>query len=324
MRRRAFAAGLALVIVADPIVGAAQPAKVAKIAVLLTRPLSPDYLEALRQGLSALGYVEGRTIVVEQRSADGKIERLDGLAAELVRLRPDVIVASGTQATQAVKRATASIPIVMAMSGDAVGTGLVASLGRPGGNVTGLSIASPELSGKRLELLKEVVPKLANVAVMWNPTDPPRLRDFAELHGASKALRITVTSAEVRTAADFDAAFAVVTAAHPQALLVLPDPLIYPPGQRIVEFAARSRLPAMYGQTGFVEAGGLMSYGPSFVESFRRAAYYVDRILKGAKPGDLPIEQPTKFELVINARTAKALGITLPPSMLLRADRVID
>jgi putative ABC transport system substrate-binding protein len=323
--RAALAVAFILGLLAGPLAGEAQQTgRVPKIGFLATAAPIGSNLEAFRQGLRGFGYVEGQTIAIEQRNAGGKIEQLDGLAGELVRLRPDVIVTAGTQATQAVKRATVSIPIVMALSGDAVGTGLVASLARPGGNVTGLSIVSPELSGKRLELLKEVVPRLSTVAVLWNPADPPRLRDIGELRAAAQRLRITVTAAEVRTTADFEGAFAAVTAARPQALLVLADPLMSASRHRIVAFAARSRLPAMYGQATYVEDGGLIAFGASFSESYRRAAYYVDRILKGAKPGDLPVEQPTKYELVINMKTAKALGLTIPPSVLLRVDQLIE
>jgi putative ABC transport system substrate-binding protein len=303
---------------------AQQAGKVWRVGLLGLSAIPEKRLEAFRQALGEKGYVEGRTLTIDYRTAGGVLDRLEAIAIEMIRAKPDVLVTSGTQATQAAKKATSAIPIVMGVSGDAVGTGLVASLARPGGNITGLTAITPAISGKRLELLKEIVPNLTHIAALSNPDDPPRLRDVAELKTAAAAMRIRVTTANARAAGDFDAAFATVAAARTQALLVFPDPLFNVAAGRIVDFAARQRLPAMYGSANFVERGGLMSFGTSFDELFRRAATYVDKIFKGAKPGDLPVEQPTKFELVINLKTAKVLGSTIPQSILIRADQMID
>ena len=266
----------------------------------------------------------GQNTVIEFRDAGGTSERLPVLASELVRLKVDVIVATGTQAILAAKQATPVIPIVMSAAGDAVGTGLVASLARPGGNVTGLTYISPETSGKRLQLLKEAFPRTARVAILWNPADPPRVLEYKETQSAATTLGLTLQSVEVRGARGFDGAFAAITQGRAEALITFNDPITVVSRQRIVDFAARSRLPAMYERREFVEAGGLISYGPNFLDLFRRAAIYVDKILKGTKPADLPVEQPTKFELVINMKAAKALGLMIPQSRLLRADEVIQ
>jgi putative ABC transport system substrate-binding protein len=280
----------------------------------------------LRQGLRDLGYVEGRNINIEFRTALGHADRLPGLAEELVRLKADVIFAAATPAIEAVKRATSTIPIVMALGGDPVASGLVASLSKPGGNVTGLSSMSAELSGKLLQLLKETVPRLKRVAVLWNPDSPlsPVQKKMAEdLKTAALSLSIELVFVQVGTPEGFDAAFAAASRARVQAMFVAEGPLLYSQRAIIAQLAAKARLPAIYRARVFVDTGGLMSYGASWSDQVRQAAGYVDKILKGAKPADLPIEQPTKFELVVNLKTAKALGITIPQSILVRADEVI-
>jgi putative ABC transport system substrate-binding protein len=274
--------------------------------------------------LRDLGYVEGQSIVIEYRYAEGRPDRLPVLSAELVRLKGDVLVTAGRPAIRAAKEATTSIPIVMAISGDAVATGLVASLARPGANLTGLSILAPELTGKRLQLLKETVPKVSRVAVLWNPTNPDSQLNWKAAQAAGQALRVTLQSLEARDANDFEAAFATMKREHADGLFVLGDPLTVGNQVRIADLALKYRLPGICFWRQFVDAGGLMSYGPSFGDMFRRAAVYVDKILKGAKPADLPGEQPTRFELVINLKTAKALALTAPQSVLVRADQVIQ
>ena len=305
---------------------AQQGVKVPHIGVLF--PGSPATFEprtkAFLQGLGELGYLEGKTIAIEWRWAEDKVERLPELAAELVRVNVDVIVANGTPAIKAARNATKSIPIVMAGVGDPVGIGLVAGLARPGGNLTGLSILAPELSGKRLELLKEVVPKLSRVAAMLNPTNPVYRPELQETHDAARSLGLQIQPVvEVSDLNTLQEGFTTLSRDRVRALLLFTDAIFYSMRGRIVEYAAKSRLPAMYWQREFADDGGLMSYGPFTNELFRRAATYVDKILKGAKPGDLPVEQPTKFELVINLKTAKQIGLTIPPNVLARADRVI-
>jgi putative ABC transport system substrate-binding protein len=281
-------------------------------------------IEAFRQALRGLGHVEG-TFVLEVRYGDGRFERLPELARELVGLKMDVILATSDVVIAAIKRETQTIPIVMVFSTDPMGTGFVASLARPGGNVTGLSNISSELSRKRLELLREAVPGLSRVAALWNPDVRGALLDYKETEGAARLLRLELQSVEVSRAEDLDRAFSAVTKQRAQAL-VLPgaNPVGFINRGKIATFAQRNRLPSMYPTREYVETGGLMSYGPSLPDLFRRAATYVDKILKGAKPADLPVEQPTKFELVINLKTAKALGLTIPPSLLQRADQVIE
>ena len=280
-------------------------------------------LEAFRQGLRALGYVEGQTIALEVRWAEGHVERMPELLVELVGLKMDVIVVSGGQGALAAKKATATIPIVM-FSGDPVGTGLVASLSRPGGNVTGMSNFNEAISGKRLQLLKELVPELARVGVLRNPTNPVHAIVWQQTDVAARKLGVELQPFDARRADDFDAAFAAAKRGNAQALLAFDDPLTYAHRSRVMALAASSRLPAMYGFREFPDEGGLISYGPSLVAFLARAAAFVDKILKGAKPADLPIEQPTKFELIFNLRTAQALGLTVPPSLLARADEVIE
>ena len=304
---------------------AQQPARASRIGFLGTSSPStaPHALEAFRQGLRGLGYLEGQNIVVEYRWAQGRQERLSGLAAELVRLNVDVIVAPNTQAALAARAATRTIPIVFAGVADPVGTGLVASLARPGGNTTGLSFLSPELSAKQLELLKEAVPKTSRVAVLWNPGNPGLALTLREAEVAARALGVQVQLLEARGPDEIDSAFLAMTRERADGLLILGDAVFLLHRTRIVGLAAKSRLPAMYNFKEFVDAGGLMAYAANLADLFRRAAVYVDKILKGAKPGDLPVEQPTRFELVVNLKTARALGLTIPQSVLIRADEVI-
>jgi putative tryptophan/tyrosine transport system substrate-binding protein len=284
----------------------------------------PRWREGLSKGLRDLGYTEGDDIVIEYRHAEGRPERLPDLAAELVRLKVDVIVAETTPASLAAKKATMTIPIVMTIVGNPVEAGLIASLGRPGGNITGLSLQLADVTAKRLQVLQEVVPGLSRVAVLWNaasPVTPPQLR---EVEAAAPVLRIALESLAVRGPDDFERAVQEATRRHTRALLVLDDFLVTRYIRQIGTLTAKNRLPAMAALVEFAEAGGLVSYGPNYFDLSRRAATYVDRILKGAKPAELPVEQPTKFELVINLKTAKALGLTIPQSVLLRADHVIE
>jgi len=306
-------------------VRAQAPAKVRRIGLLT--PYSPSdtalWHQAFRLGLRDLGWVEGRDISFEYRYAEGRSDRLPELAADLVRLKVDVIVTTVSTDALAAQKATRAIPIVMAVAGDAVALGLVESLARPGGNVTGLSSMS-ELVGKRLELLKEIVPKLSRVAVVWNPQSAVATLYWKEIQLPARQLGIELHSLEVRDPDDFDKAFEAATKARAGALFVIQDPLIVANLKRIVSLAAKSRLPSIYHLSEFADAGGLAAYGTDRAEMFRRAATFVDKILKGAKPGELPIDRATKFELVVNLKTAKALGITIPQSVLLRADRVIE
>jgi putative tryptophan/tyrosine transport system substrate-binding protein len=283
------------------------------------------YLEDFRQGLRELGYIEGKNVQLEIRWAEGKLERLSTLANELVRLNVDVIVAVNSPSVVAARQATRTIPIVMPLSSDPVGDGLVASLARPGGNITGLSVMSPELGQKRIELLKEAFPHLSHpVAVLWNPDYVGMAARFRQAQVVASAFGMGVRSVEIRDSRELERALETMDRERPDALLILADPLTASQRLRIVEFAAEKRLPAMYEISQFVEVGGLMSYGPNVDQIVRRAAIYVDKILKGAKPADLPIEQPATFELVINLKSAKVLGITVPQSVLLQANRVIE
>ena len=319
---------LALVLVLSPLAADAQQAtKLAKIGLLsITTPavVAPN-IEAFRQALRELGHVEGTTFVLEVRYGEGRVERLSELAHELVGLKLGVIVATSDVVIAALTRETQTIPIVMVISTDPVGTGFVASLARPGRNVTGLSNISPELSGKRLELLRQAVPGLSRVAALWNPDIRGAVLDYKETEGAARLMGLELQSVEVSRAEDLDRAFSAVTKQRAQAL-VLPgvNPVGFMNRGKIATFAQRSRLPAMYPTREYVDSGGLMSYGPSLSDQFRRAATYVDKILKDAKPADLPVEQPRKFELVINLKTAKAIGLTIPQSILLRADQILE
>jgi putative ABC transport system substrate-binding protein len=304
------------------------PTKVARIGWLSDgiRVGATSHLhEAFLHGLRDLGYVEGQHLVIVRRDAEGHLDRLPGLAAELVRLPVDVIVTTGgVPATRAAMQATTTIPIVMADPGDPVGTGLVASLARPGGNVTGLSAMDPDLTGKQLQLLKEAAPKIARVAVLYNPTFPATVLSLREVQAVGPALGLVILPMEVRTADELDAQLAVMTSEHADALLTFGDPFTSRHQSRILDFAAKHQWPAASFWREWVEAGGLMSYGPSLRDLYRRAATYVDKILKGAKPADLPVEQPMRFELVINLKTAKALGLTIPPALLFQATEVIQ
>ena len=313
------------------IADAQQPPKIARIGFLTPRSLgSPETrarLDAFRQGLRERGYVEGQNILIEYRAADGKIERLPGLANELARLKVDVIVAVATPGARAAQQATTTIPIVAVAMGDPVRDGFVASLARPGTNITGSTFLGPELVPKRLELLKEVLPKASRVAVLWHPGafGEGTLRDMVkETEAAARTLGVQLQFVEVQGPDDFDRAFSTMTRARADALFVFPSVMLVNEGRRIVALAAKHRLPSMFNARESVELGGLIGYGASILDLNRRAAAYVDKILKGAKPADLPIEQPTRFELVMNLKTAKTLGITIPQSLLLRADEVIQ
>ncbi len=318
----------ALGILAAPLASdAQQPKKVYRIAFIQTSaPEEQVHLtKAFDEGLRELGYVEGRNIVIERRFAQGKQERLPALAAEIVRLKVDVIVTGANPVIAAVKQATATIPVVMAVSRDPVGAGFIRSVARPGGNITGLSNdPTPEIIGKNLELLKEAVPGVSRVALLWNPV-PPGARTYRDVvESAARKLGMAFQSVEVRGRNEFEGAFAAMVRERADGVVVLPDPVIFSARGQVGLLAMRNRLPAVTGLREFAEAGSLMSYGPNIAQQFRRAATYVDKILKGARPGDLPVEQATKFELVINLRTAKALGLTIPQSVLIRADEVIQ
>jgi putative ABC transport system substrate-binding protein len=304
---------------------AQQQTRIPRIGYLTVSPLSANVVrvEAFRQGLRELGYVEGKNIVIEWRSGEGKLEREGELVAEALRLKVDVIVTSGPTMTRAAKQATVTIPIVMTFDSDPVGNGFIASLARPGGNITGLSALSPELSGKQLELMKEIVPKLSRVAVMGNSNEPANPKTLKEIELAAEALGVQVQPLDVLSAKDIETAFRAATKARADALVVLASAVLSDQRAKVANVALKSRLPAVYFRQEFVEAGGLMSYGTSFADLSRRAATYVDKILKGAKPADLPVEHPKKFEFVINLKPAKQIGLTIPPNVLVRADRVI-
>jgi ABC-type uncharacterized transport system substrate-binding protein len=304
---------------------AQQPSKIHRIGLLLAP--SPSFyaarVEAFRQGLRELGYVEEKNISIEYRYAEGKLNRLPDLAAELVQLKVDLIVTASNDGVLAAKKATRTIPIVFATAADPVGTGLVPSLAKPDGNITGSSNVAQDLYGKRLELLRECFPKVARVAFLWRSGGPRKNLPFTEMEAVAKVLGVKLQSLEVRGLDDFDRAFEAARREGAQALITYPDPVINAQQAQIVDFATRNRLPAMYAGPEFVDAGGLMSYAPRYTDSWRRAATYVDKILKGTKPADLPVEQPTKFELVINLKTAKQIGLTIPPNVVARADRII-
>jgi putative ABC transport system substrate-binding protein len=304
---------------------AQQRGKVPRIG-FLAAP-SPSFfstrMNAFREGLYDLGHVEGKNISIEYRYAGGKLDRLPALAAELVRLKVDVIVTSSAPGAVAAKNATGTIPVVFVTAGDPVGMGLVTSMARPSGNVTGLTTHAPELSGKRLELLKEVVPRITRVAVLWNPSNPGFSEMLKEMQAASQAHALQLQSLEVRSLEDFEAAFESITRGDSHAIIVVSDPFLNTHHRLILDLAVKHRLPAMYGGPEVVDAGGLMSYGPGFSDQYRRAATYVDKILRGMKPAELPVERPMKFELVINLKTAKQIGLTIPESVLYRVDKVI-
>ena len=325
MRRREFITLIGGAAGTWPLAARAQQSgKVYRIGYLSPASLSSE-LFALQSGaIRDLGWIEGKNVIFERRYADNRLDLLPELAAGLVRLNVDVIMAPGTLAPLALKRATATIPIVMTAAGDPLGSGLVASLARPGGNITGMSLMAPDLGGKRLELLIELLPQLSRVGILWNATNPYSALVFKETKSAAQVLRIELQSVEVRNPDDFDSALATATRQRVSALITVEDPLTVGQRKRIADFTASNRLPAIYGLKEFVAAGGLMAYGANLADLYRRAAGYVDKILKGAKAADLPIEQPTKFELVINLKTAKALGLTVPPTLLARADEVLE
>jgi putative tryptophan/tyrosine transport system substrate-binding protein len=304
---------------------AQQPTKIPLIGSLSgsSPSTSPVRHEAFRQGLRELGYVEGKNIFIERRWADGKFDRLPALAAELVRLKVDIIVTAGPQATRPAKQATSTIPIVMAQDPDPVGNGFVASLARPGGNITGLSSLAPEISGKQLELLKEIVPRLSRVAVFGTSTNSGNAQTLREVELAAKAFGVKLQYLDVPSPKDIETAFRAASKGRADAVLMLPGSVLVLQRAQLADLAAKNRLPAIYPQTDYTEAGGLMYYGTNTLDLFRRAATYVDKILKGAKPADLPVEQPTKFEFIINLKAAKQIGLTIPQSVLYRADKVI-
>jgi putative ABC transport system substrate-binding protein len=320
----ALSSVIAVILLAVAVIAEAQqPGNVPRIGFLSQAALPGSFIAAFRQGLREHGYNEGQTIVIEYRDADGKPDRLPRLASDLVRLKVDAIVIAGGEAALAAKNATTVIPIIMVAASDPVGTGLVASLARPAGNVTGLSAFGPESSGKRLELLNEMVPGLSRVAAVAYPANPAYKLQLKEVEGAAQALKLQLQVLEVRGANDFDGAFGAAKKGGAGAVNIITSAFLAAHRKELVYNAEESMLPVIYPNASFVEAGGLVSYGWSIVDNYRRAAYFVDKILKGAKPADLPVEQPTKFELVINLKTAKQIGLTIPPNVLARADRVI-
>jgi putative ABC transport system substrate-binding protein len=329
MRLIGLAVVLALSLFAAPLAAEGQnkAGKVSRIGFLFYGAPGPSAeVDAFRQGLRELGYIEGQNVTIDYRFASGQVERLPELATELARLKVDVIVTPNTPAAMAAKQATSTIPIVFAVVADPVGAGLMANFARPGGNITGLSSISVQLGGKRLELLKEVAPKASRLAVLYNPSDRSNVLMLKELQESAPALGLTVHSLEVRAPGEFEGAFAAMTRERAHALFVAAGVLTLEQRNRkaLVDLATKSRIPAMWGHRQFVDAGGLMSYAVNFYDQLRRAAIYVDKILKGAKPGDLPVEQPTRYELVINLTAAKALGLRIPQSLLGRADQVIE
>jgi ABC-type uncharacterized transport system substrate-binding protein len=327
MRRIGLVVVLALGLVLAPLAAEAQQAeKTPRIGILVGGSASSDSgrIEAFRQGLRELGYVEGKTIVLELRFADGNPERLNGLAATLVRLKVDVIVAAGPIATRSAKEATTTIPIVMAQVNDPVGARFAASLARPGGTITGLATMTPEIIGKQLELLRQVVPRLARVAVLENPTQPGREEMLREMERAAASLRVQLQYLDVVSRTDIETSLRTARKQRADAVLVLSSPVLFSQRKQIANLAIQNRLPTISPWPEFVDDGGLITYSANFKDLFRRAATFVDKILKGAKPGDLPVEQPTTFELLINLKTAKALGLTIPPSVLGRADQIIE
>jgi len=327
MKRRAFVSAVGMSVLTAPLRLAAQPAqRIPRVGYLFSfTPAEGKHLwEACRQGLRELGYAEGKNIVLEPRWGDGRHERLPELAADLVRLKVDVIVSAATPASRAAKAATSSIPIVIVAVGEPVKTGLIASLARPGGNVTGLSLLTTELSGKRLELLGQVVRSMHRVAVLMNPDNPVHAVFLEETRVATQKLGVQLQPLEARNPKDIEHVLDAAPRERAAGLIVFDDPVLWSHRRQIVGLAAKRRFPAMYGYREFVDDGGLMSYGPDRIDHYRRTAIYVDKILKGAKPADLPVEQPTKFELVINQKTAKALGLTIPQSLRLQASQLVE
>jgi putative ABC transport system substrate-binding protein len=314
---------LALLLLAAPLAAGAQPAgRIARVGLLANN--TGPHLQAFEAGLRELGYVEGRNVVIERRNANGEFSRLPALAADLVRLEPDVIVAPDPPSTRAARGATGTIPIVMRASDDPVESGLVTSLARPGGNITGVYSLYADLTQKRLELLREALPRIKRVAVLWNPAFPGGRARWTETEQAARSLGLTLVSAQASGPDRLEEALRTAMAQRAEALITLRNPVIVVHGRRVIELAARHRLPAMYDDREFVEAGGLMAYGANLDDLYRRAAAYADRVLKGARPADLPIERATRFELVINRRAARTLGLAISPALLLRADHLVE
>ena len=324
-RRRAFVAG-AVTLLAAPLAAEAQRVrKVPRVGVLADQsPEGTPWIYGLRDGLRELGYIEGQNVILEWRWAQGRAERFPDLAADLVRLEADIIVAANNPATAAAQKATRTIPIVMVIALDPVGSGFATSLARPGGNITGLSIQSADVTGKRLQLLKEAVPSLSQLVTIWDPTEPGRRLMVKQAEAAAPTLALKIQPVEIRSPSEIDGAFARMAREGMGAVLVQGSSMLFNQRGRLAQQAVKSRLPTMCASSEWAEGGCLLSYGVAFRDQSHRAAYFVDKILKGATPGDLPVEQPTKFELVINLKTAKALGLTIPPSLLLRADQVIE
>jgi putative ABC transport system substrate-binding protein len=312
---------LALGVIAE----AQQAKKVPRIGYLgaTSRSTNPARIEAFRQGLSELGYVEGKNIVIEYRFAEGKLDRFPALASELVRLKVDVVLTGGPIATRSAKQATATIPIVMAYDDDPVGSGFVTSLARPGGNITGLSTLAPEISGKQLELLKEVVPKVSRVAVLGNAIQPGNPQALREINLVADAFGVQLQYLEIQAPKDIETAFQAASKGRADAILVMASPITFSQRRQVADLAVKVRLPTIYSRPEYVEDGGLVFYGVSYTDLFRRAATYVDKILKGTKPNELPVEQPKKFEFIINLKAANQIGLTIPPNVLVRADKVI-
>ena len=313
-----------LALLASLVADAQPPGKVPRVGVISEFAPAHPFIASFRQGLRELGYTEGQNIVVDFRHAQGALDRVSSFAAELIALNVGVLVVGGTESAKLVKAKTTTVPIVFVTSGDPVGSGLVTSLARPGGNATGLSIVTPELSSKQLELLRSLVPRASRIAVLYNPVNPAARSTLNEARDTARSLAIELQAFEVRSRHGLPNAFSMLVGWRPGAMLVLPDPMLGNELAQIAKLAAQNALPAMYVRREFAEAGGLLSYGPSFADNYRRGATYVDRILKGARPADLPVQQPTKFELVVNGRTAKTLGLTIPQAVLLQADRVIE
>jgi putative ABC transport system substrate-binding protein len=321
MKTRLASCALAIALV--PLAALAQPQKIPRVGLLATGSRNA-LTDVLMRTFRELGYIEGQSIVIERRFAEGNLEQLPGFATELVKLKTDAILAVGTPASLALKQATSTIPIVFAGNSDPVGVGIVATLAHPGGNVTGTSLVASELSGKRLELLHDVSPGMAHIAILWDSSNPGMTLRVHETEVAAEQLHLVLRSVGPKNLDELEAAFAALAKQRPDALLVTTEPFTRRHLVRILEFSTLHRIPTIFEERTYVEAGGLMSYGPNLAEVFRRAVVYVDRILKGAKPADLPVEQPTTFELVINLKTARALGLTIPPSVLARADEVIQ
>jgi ABC-type uncharacterized transport system substrate-binding protein len=324
MHRRAFLRTFALTLLSAPLAADAQPGRVYRIGYLSPWSPSDGMSRPLRDTLRQLGYVEGQNLLIEARFADARVDQLPGLAEDLVQRKVDVIVTAERLATQAAKQATTTIPIVMASGGDPVGTGLVTSLAQPGGNVTGVTSLTGALSEKRLELLKEAIPKLSRLAVLWDPANPDTVFELRETEVTARSLKVSIQAVGVRGPNEFESAFSAMARERATALIVLSGGMFFTERRRLANLAVKHRLPTMFGQKEEAEAGGLMAYGANSTDLFQRTAGYVDKILRGAKPADLPVEQPTRYELVINLRTARALGLAIPQALLIRADHVIE